>query len=65
MLAENLVDMPFSQKTVRMVESADEHHHDANGEMNGRCRLGGTEQPGSGRELFCLYHNLVLTCLKI
>lgn len=53
MLAENLVDIPFTLKTAH-VDSANEQHHDASGEMNGRCHLGRTKQPGTGRELYML-----------
>lgn len=63
MLAENLVDIPFTLKTSH-VDSANEQHHDASGEMNGRCHLGRTKPPGSGRELYICYNFLVFNLLE-
>lgn len=63
MLAENLVDIPFTLKPAH-VDSANEQPHDASGEMNGRCHLGRTKQPGSGRELYFCYHILVFNLLE-
>lgn len=44
MLAENLVDIPVTLKPAH-VDSANEQHHDASGEMSGRCHLRRTKQP--------------------